>query len=178
DPNFSGNHRKNMMRSVNESLKRLKTDYLDILWLHAWDYTTPIEEVMRGLNDLVSQGKVHYLGISDTPSWVVATANTLAHFRGYTEFTGLQVEYSLLQRTTERRLISMANHFGMTITPWAPLAGGALTGKYLANQNGGRLKPDSKRLSTQAAEVVQEVVNIAAELSVSPAAVALNWVRQ
>jgi len=108
DVNASGNHRKNMMRSVEHSLKRLNTEYIDLLWLHIWDNTTPIEEVMRGLEDLVRMGKVHYIGISDTPAWIVAKANTLADLRGWTNFVGLQIEYSLIQRTPERDLIPMA----------------------------------------------------------------------
>jgi aryl-alcohol dehydrogenase-like predicted oxidoreductase len=97
--NASGNHRKNMMQAVEASLRRLQTDYIDLLWLHVWDFTTPIEEVMRGFDDLVRQGKVLYAGISDTPAWIVASANTLAQLRGWTPFVGLQIEYSLRERT-------------------------------------------------------------------------------
>jgi len=125
DVNNGGNHRKNMMRSVHESLKRLNTDYIDLLWLHAWDALTPIEEVMRGLDDLVSAGTVHYIGISDTPAWIISRANTLAEWRGWTPLVALQLEYNLLQRTPERDLIPMANALGLALTPWAPLAGGA-----------------------------------------------------
>ncbi|MCW5518156.1 aldo/keto reductase [Muriicola sp. Z0-33] len=132
DPNFSGNHRKNLMRSVESSLERLDTDYIDLLWVHAWDFLTPVEEVMRGLNDLVSAGKVHYIGVSDTPAWIVAKANTLASHRGWSSFVALQAEYNLLQRDAERDLIPMAQSMGLALTPWAPLAGGALTGKYLS----------------------------------------------
>jgi len=112
DPNFSGNHRKNLVQSVNASLKRLNTDYIDLLWVHAWDFLTPVEEVMRGLDDLVRQGTVLYVGVSDTPAWIVAQANTLADLRGWTRFVGLQIQYSLVERTPERDLLPMARAFG------------------------------------------------------------------
>ncbi|HWX17956.1 MAG TPA: aldo/keto reductase, partial [Chthoniobacterales bacterium] len=105
DPNAGGNHRKNMMQAVEASLKRLKTDYIDLYWVHIWDQITPVEEVMRGLDDLVRQGKVLYVGISDAPAWWIAQANTLASLRGWSPFVGLQIEYSLLERTVERELI-------------------------------------------------------------------------
>lgn len=177
DPNYSGNHRKNLLRSVEGSLRRLNTDFIDLLWLHAWDFTTPIEEVMRGLDDLVSTGKVHYIGISDTPAWVVAQANTLAALRGWTAFCGLQIEYSLLQRSAERELIPMARAFGMTVTPWAPLAGGALTGKYLRRELG-RIAPDSERRNEPSNRITQGLADLASELGYNPAQVALNWIRQ
>lgn len=179
DPNYSGNHRKNMMRSVEASLQRLQTDYIDLLWVHAWDGMTPVEEVMRGLDDLVSQGKVHYIGVSDTPAWIVSRANTMAELRGWSAFVALQVEYSLLQRTPERDLLPMAHALGMSMTAWAPLAGGALTGKYLDQQEEpNRLSAESKRLNDHNSDIARKVVAIASELHVSPAQVALNWVRQ
>src|ERR1700710_680457 len=144
NPNASGNSRKNMMRSVEDSLKRLKTDFIDVLYLHIWDDITPIDEVLRGLDDLIKQGKVTYAAISDTPAWVIAKGNTLAELMGWSQFIALQVEYSLLARTAERELIPMAKHFGMTVTPWAPLGGGVLTGKYL-NGDTGRIKEGSVR---------------------------------
>ncbi len=177
DPNFSGNHRKNLMRSVHESLKRLKTDHIDLLWVHAWDNTTPVEEVMRGLDDLVSQGKVHYIGISDTPAWIVSHANTLADWRGWSRFVALQVEYSLIQRTPERDLLPMAKAFDLAVTPWAPLAGGALSGKYLKGEKG-RVPENSIRINERNAQIAQVVVSIAEDLGVSPAQVALNWLLQ
>src|ERR1700736_2608889 len=130
DPNAGGNHRKNMMQAVEASLKRLKTDYIDLYWVHIWDQITPVEEVMRGLDDLVRQGKVLYVGISDAPAWWIAEANTLAHFRGWSPFVGLQIEYSLIERTVERELIPMAKALNIGVTAWSPLAGGVLTGKY------------------------------------------------
>lgn len=177
NPNASGNNRKNMMRSVEESLKRLKTDFIDVLYLHIWDDITPIDEVVRGLDDLIRQGKVNYAAISDTPAWVVAKGNTLAELMGWSQFIALQVEYSLIQRTPERELIPMARHYGMTVTPWAPLAGGALTGKYLRGENG-RVKPESNRRDSNSERITREVMAIAEELHVEPAHVALAWMMQ
>ncbi|MGF7077519.1 aldo/keto reductase [Mucilaginibacter sp. 3215] len=174
NPNASGNNRKNMMRSVEESLKRLKTDFIDVLYLHIWDNITPIDEVLRGLDDLIKQGKVTYAAISDTPAWVVSKGNTLAELMGWSQFIALQVEYSLLARTAERELIPMAKHYGMTVTPWAPLAGGALTGKYLRGEPG-RVKPESNRRNDRAKTITEVVVGIAAELGVSESHVALQW---
>lgn len=177
DPNFSGNHRKNLMRSVEESLKRLRTDFIDLLWVHAWDYTTRVDEVMRGLDDLVRMGKVHYIGVSDTPAWIVSQANTLADLRGWAAFAGLQIEYSLIERTPERDLLPMAKAFDLAITPWASLGSGVLTGKYL-NKESGRLKENSIKLTEKNQKIAQEVVAIANELGVSAAQVAINWTRQ
>jgi aryl-alcohol dehydrogenase-like predicted oxidoreductase len=174
DPNFSGNHRKNMMRSVEESLKRLDTDYIDLLWVHAWDGTTPIEEMMRGLNDLVTSGKVNYIGISDTPAWVVAQANTIADWRGWNPFIALQVEYSLIQRTPERDLLPMAKALDLAITPWAPLAGGALSGKYLRGEKG-RVPDNSIRINERSQKITKVVIEIAEEIGASASQVAINW---
>ena len=177
NPNASGNNRKNMMRSVEASLQRLQTDYIDVLYLHIWDWITPMDEVLRGLDDLVSQGKINYAAISDTPAWLVAKGNTLAEFMGWTPFVALQVEYSLLQRTPERELIPMAKHFGMTVTPWAPIAGGALTGKYLKGDHG-RIKEGSKRLNENSVRITKEVMAIAEEMEVAASQVALKWTMQ
>jgi aryl-alcohol dehydrogenase-like predicted oxidoreductase len=132
DPNSGGNHRKNMVQTVEQSLKRLGFDAIDLLYLHAWDGTTPVEEVMRAFDDLVRAGKVHYIGISDTPAWQVARMQTLADLRGWAPFVALQVEYNLVQRTAERDLLPMARALGLGVTPWSPLASGVLTGKYTA----------------------------------------------
>ena len=177
NPNASGNNRKNMMRSVEESLKRLNTDFIDVLYLHIWDNITPVDEVLRGLDDLIKQGKVNYAAISDTPAWVVAKGNTMAELMGWSQFIALQVEYSLLARTPERELIPMAKHFGMTVTPWAPLGGGALTGKYLRGEQG-RIKPESNRLNERSTGITKAVVAIAEELVVSPGNIALKWTMQ
>ena len=175
--NASGNNRKNMMRSVEESLKRLNTDFIDLFYLHIWDNLTPMDEVLRGLDDLVKQGKVNYIGISDTPAWLVSQAQTMAELMGWSRFVALQVEYSLLQRTPERELIPMAKHYNLTVTPWAPLAGGALTGKYTKGDTG-RLPKESKRLNERAAKITEEVMAIAKELNVQPSSVALKWTMQ
>lgn len=177
DPNFAGNHRKNLMRSVRNSLERLKTDYIDLLWIHAWDFTTQPEEVMRGLDDLVSRGIVHYIGVSDTPAWMVSRCNTLAELRGWSKFAALQVEYNLLQRSPEADLLPMAKALDLAVTPWAPLAGGALTGKYLKNDSG-RVKENSERRSERALDIAAKVVEIADRLDASPAMVAIQWTRQ
>lgn len=178
DLNYCGNHRKNMIRSVEKSLKRLGTDFIDLLWVHMWDSTTPVEEVMRGLDDLVSQGKVHYIGISDTPAWIISHGNTIAEFRGWSKFIALQIEYSLIQRTPERDLIPMAKHFGLTVTPWAPLAGGVLTGKYLEGKENGRVKEESIRRNERSQGIAKAVVEVAESLGVSPAQVATQWTMQ
>jgi len=177
NPNASGNNRKNMMRSVEESLKRLRTDFIDILYLHIWDDLTPIDEVMRGLDDLIKQGKVIYAAISDTPAWIVSKGNTIAELMGWSQFVALQVEYSLLQRTPERDLIPMAKHFDMTLTPWAPLAGGALTGKYLRGDKG-RIKEGSNRLNENSQRITKEVIAVAEKVGVQPSHVALKWTMQ
>lgn len=175
--NACGNNRKTMMRSVEASLKRLNTDYIDLFYLHIWDNLTPVDEILRGLDDLVRQGKVLYIGISDTPAWVVSKANTLAELMGWSQFIGLQVEYSLIQRTVERELIPMAQHYNMTVLPWAPLAGGALSGKYLRGERG-RIKEGSTRLNERSTNIAREVVAIADELGVDASNVALKWLMQ
>ena len=130
DPNAGGNARKNMIQAVEASLRRLRTDYIDLYWVHAWDKLTPIEEVMRAFDDLVRSGKVLYVGVSDYPASKVAQANTLAELRGWSSFVGLQILYNLVSRDAERELIPMARDLGLGVTPWSPLARGVLTGKY------------------------------------------------
>ncbi len=182
DVSYSGNSRKNMMQSLEASLKRLGTDYIDLYWLHAWDFTTHVDEVMRSLDDMVRQGKILYIGISDTPAWIVSRANTMADLMGWTPFTALQIEYSLLQRTPERDLLPMAKTLDLAVTPWGVLGGGALTGKFSRHGNKaeleGRTRPDSKRRSEWAMKIAKEVDAIADEIGCSSAHVAINWVRQ
>jgi aryl-alcohol dehydrogenase-like predicted oxidoreductase len=186
DPNAGGNQRKNMMQSVEASLKRLKTDYIDLYWLHVWDFTTPVEEVMRAFDDLVSQGKVLYIGISDAPAWIVSRANTLAELRSWTQFVGLQIEYSLIERTSERELLPMARELDLAVTAWSPLAGGLLTGKYRQSNNADK---QEKRLEhpmmaplvdidERKQAIAATVVEIAEAIGKTPAQVALNSVRQ
>ena len=164
DPNAAGNHRKNLVPSLEESLRRLRTDYIDLYWVHMWDRHTPVAETMRALDDAVRAGKIRYIGISDAPAWIVAQANTLADWRGWTPFAGLQVPYSLLRRDAERELLPMAESFGLTVAAWGPLGHGALT-------RSGGAPPDRE------AAVVAVVHDVAGELGVSPAQVALAWTR-
>jgi aryl-alcohol dehydrogenase-like predicted oxidoreductase len=171
DINCGGNHRKNMCRSLDESLRRLNTGFIDVYWLHVWDFLTPIEEIMRGLEDLVRSGKVLYIGVSDTPAWVIARANMLAELRGWAQFIGIQIEYNLIERGAERDLLPMARDLGLGIAAWAPLAGGVLTGKYF--QVNGELEiTDSRRgewlngdrLNDKALRISQAVVEVASAL--------------
>jgi aryl-alcohol dehydrogenase-like predicted oxidoreductase len=187
DPNAAGNQRKNMFQAVDASLKRLQTDYIDLYWVHIWDQITPVEEVMRGLDDLVRQGKILYVGISDAPAWWVSQANTLAGFRGWSPFIGLQIEYSLMERTVEQELIPMAKALNVGVTAWSPLAGGVLTGKYHsqgtsdpagdpARLNSAMMKdfmPDQQRSE----RVVAAVKAVANETGHSMPQVALAWLR-
>ena len=177
DVSFSGNSRKNLFRSVEASLDRLNTDYIDLLWVHAWDFTTPVEEVMRGLDDLIKTGLIHYIGISDTPAWIVSQANTMADLKSWTKFIGLQIEYSLIERTPERDLLPMAKALNIGVTPWASLGGGVLTGKYLKKQKG-RIEENHPRRNERNTKIAREVVKVAKELGVSSAQVAINWTRQ
>jgi aryl-alcohol dehydrogenase-like predicted oxidoreductase len=177
DPNAAGNHRKNLRASLDTSLRRLRTDYLDVYWVHMWDRHTPIEETMRALDEAVQAGKVLYVGISDAPAWVVARAQTLAQWHDWSPFAGLQVPYSLLQRDIERELLPMAESLGLGVTAWSPLAGGVLSGKYTradAVPDGGtRLAADS--LSTRDHAVARVVQEVADELGATPSQVAIAW---
>jgi aryl-alcohol dehydrogenase-like predicted oxidoreductase len=187
DPNAGGNARKNMMQSVSASLERLRADYIDLYWVHAWDMLTPIDEVMRALDDLVRSGRVHYVGVSDFPAWKVSEANTLSDLRGWSPFVGLQVEYSLAERDVERELIPMARDLKLGVTPWSPLAGGLLTGKYSRGDlDASELEPGERpkdrrqmvqsRLTERRLLIADAVAEVAAEVGHSPAQVALRWV--
>ena len=180
DVNACGNHRKNLFQAVEASLKRLGTDYIDLLWLHIWDSLTPMEEVMRAFDDLVRMGKVLYIGISDSPAWIVSQANTLATLRGWTPFIGLQIEYSLKERTPERELLPMAKALNIGVTAWSPLGGGVLTGKYnQPNPVDGRLSMTDQpfQILDRDLKIAETVLEIAREIGKSPAQVALNWLR-
>jgi aryl-alcohol dehydrogenase-like predicted oxidoreductase len=178
DVNASGNNRKNMMDAVHASLKRLGTDYIDLYWVHARDYTTPIEEVMRGLDDLVRQGKILYAGISDTPAWEVSRANMLATLRGWTPFVGLQIRYSLLDRAVERELLPMARALDLAVTPWDTLGSGILTGKYNRDSGVRGRAALRGRITDRDLAIAAEVIQVSEKIGRSPAQVALNWVRQ
>jgi aryl-alcohol dehydrogenase-like predicted oxidoreductase len=183
DPNAAGNHRKSMVQAVEASLKRLQTDYIDLYWVHIWDQITPFEEVMRGLDDLVRQGKVLYVGISDAPAWWIAQANTLARLRGWSPFVGLQIEYSLIERTVERELIPMARALNLGLTAWSPLAGGVLTGKYHGHGSSepGRMSGDMMKEflpeQQRTERIVSAVKAVSDEVGRSMAQVALAWLR-
>jgi aryl-alcohol dehydrogenase-like predicted oxidoreductase len=183
DPNAAGNHRKSMVQAVEASLKRLKTDYIDLYWVHIWDQITPVEEVMRGLDDLVRAGKVLYVGISDAPAWWIAQANTLAHLRGWSPFIGLQIEYNLIERTVERELIPMAKALNIGVTAWSPLSRGVLTGKYhgQGSSEPGRMSSDMMKEympeQQRSDRVVAAVKTVSDEIGRSMAQVALAWLR-
>lgn len=175
DPNFGGNHRKNMMRSVEGSLQRLGTDHIDLLYLHMWDAMTPVEEVMRALDDLVRAGKVLYVGISDTPAWVVSQANVLAELRGWSRFVAMQAPYSLADRALERDLLPMSEAHQMSVLAWGVLEGGELTGKYNApTDEPKRSKDTSERIKS----VASRLMDLADQIGRTPSQVAINWVRQ
>jgi aryl-alcohol dehydrogenase-like predicted oxidoreductase len=189
DPNAGGNHRKSLRQSVEGSLRRLGTDHLDLLWIHAWDFTVAAEEAMRALDDVVAQGKVLHVGISDAPAWTVAQANTVAALRGWSPFVALQVEYSLATRDAERDLLPMARAFGLAVLPWSPLAGGLLAGKYteadLRRQQerlAAKTMPDPLAspervvpLTAKRLEIAAAVTAVARAIGKTPAQVALRW---
>ena len=179
DPNGGGSGRKAVINACENSLRRLQTDYIDLYWLHIWDANTPIEETMAALDDLVRAGKVRYLGVSDTPAWKVAQAHLIARFRGWSAFVGLQIEYSLLERTVEQELVPMASEFGLGITPWSPLKSGVLSGKYTRRNNGqadsGRGAMIEGSLNEKTFEVIDELEIIAKAHETSVASVALAW---
>ncbi|WP_412518575.1 aldo/keto reductase [Actinomadura madurae] len=187
DPNARGAHRKNLSASVENSLRRLNTDYIDLLYLHVWDSTTPVEEILRGMDDLVRQGKVLYVAISNAPAWQVSRMQAIADLRGWSPLIALQIEYNLIERTGERDLIPMAREMGLGVVPYSPLAGGLLTGKYsrddliaanVASADGTRKSFNSSTLGTVTernlaiADVVKEV---AAQQGCTPAQIGLAW---
>ncbi len=185
DPNGGGNHRKNLVQSLEESLDRLGTDYVDLYWVHAWDPLTPVEETMRALDDVVRAGKVLYVGVSDTPAWAVSRANALAEWRGWSPFVGLQIPYSLIERTPERELLPMAEALEITVTPWGTLGGGVLTGKYRSRDK----RPRDSRygedtvwgdvyVTDRNIAIAGEVETVASEIGRTPSQVAIAWARQ
>jgi aryl-alcohol dehydrogenase-like predicted oxidoreductase len=179
DPNGGGSHRKAVIGALEESLRRLQTDYIDLYWMHFHDRHTPIDETMRTLDDLVRSGKVRYIGFSDTPAWLCARAQTLAEFKNWTPLVALQIEYSLLERTVEGDLIPMARELGMGVTPWSPLKGGVLSGKYTRDHQPppGRGEWVSNHLKARAFDIVDVLIKVGKEAGISPAQVALAWVQ-
>ena len=182
--NGGGNGRKNLMRAVEGSLKRLQTDYLDMFYVHAWDQLTPVEEVMRTLDDLVRAGKVRHIGLSDVPAWYAARAQTLAEWRGYEPVAALQMQYSLVERNIEHEYQRMATELGMGITVWSPLASGLLAGRYRRDGAAeGRLaamqgngNPAFQHLTERNFQIVDELEKVADEVGRPMAQVALNWI--
>lgn len=179
DPNGGGAGRGSIRAQLEESLRRMRTDYLDLYWMHNWDRGTPIEETMRALDDLVREGKIRYIGFSNAPAWVTAQAQTMASLRGWTPLIALQVEYSLLARTVEGEIAPLAEDQGMALVPWSPLKNGYLSGKYRR----GAQAADSARAGllgdpTDAEyDVIEAVAAVAEELEATPAAVSLAWLR-
>ena len=181
DPNGGGSGRKAIVSAAENSLRRLQTDYIDLYWLHCWDVNTPIDETMAALDDLVRAGKVRYLGVSDTPAWKIAEANITARFRGWSQFIGLQIEYSLLERSVEQELVPMARELGLGITPWSPLKSGVLSGKYTRatagqkqSDRGGFVDP---HLTEKTYDLVDQLAEIARQRETTVARVALAWVQ-
>lgn len=173
--NEGGNSRKSMLRSVEKSLKRLQTDYIDLLYLHMWDFMTPVEEVLRAMDDLVRSGKVLYVGFSDTPAWVISYAVALAERYGWARPVAAQVPYNFANRDAERAILPMARTYGLTVTAWGLLSGGGLTGKY--NQ----VDEQAKRyegVSEKTREIAASLGSLAEELGQTPAQIAINWANQ
>ena len=179
DPNGGGAGRKAIIQQCEESLRRLQTDYIDLYWMHVWDHNTPIDETLRALQDLVSSGKVRYIGVSDTPAWKVAQAQMLAEMKGWSPFIGLQIEYSLLERTVEGELMPMARELGLGVTPWSPLKSGVLSGKYRRGQENNSDRGDwaNMWMTEETFKVIDVLLEAAEALDSTPARVALNWVQ-
>ncbi len=188
DPNASGNHRKNMVQAVEDSLRRLGTDYIDLYYLHIWDRRTPVEEILRGFDDLVRAGKIIHAGISDTPAWQISRMQAIAELRGWSPFIALQIPYSLAERTVEREFMPMALEMGLGVLPWSPLGGGVLTGKYsredlkaqasfeMGNLNSRRnINLATGRLNERNLDIADVVAAVASEMGRTPAQVALAW---
>jgi aryl-alcohol dehydrogenase-like predicted oxidoreductase len=182
DPNAGGSSRKSVIEACDHSLRRLQTDYIDLYWLHNWDVHTPIDETMAALEDLVRSGKVRYVGVSDTPAWKIAQANVTAQFRGWSAFIGLQIEYSLLERSVEQELVPMAQELGLGITPWSPLKSGVLSGKYTRSSANGIKADRSAIMGTHLNErtfaLVDELEIIAKSHDSTVARVALAWLQK
>jgi len=186
NPNASGNHRKNMVLSVEDSLRRMQTDYIDLLYLHMWDFRTPVDEILRAFDDLVRAGKVLYIGLSDTPAWQASRMQAIAELRGWTQFCALQICYSLVERTVEREMIPMAKEMGMGVSPWAPLGQGVLTGKYTRDDliGAGSMDDISSRkainavtgkLTARNLDIADVAVEVAKEIGCTPAQLAVAW---
>lgn len=176
DINGGGNHRRNLRRSLEQSLDRLRTDHIDLYWVHIWDQDTPLEETMRALDDAVRAGKILYVGISDAPAWVVARANTLAEWRDWSPFVGLQLQYSLLERNIERELLPMADALNLSVAAWAPLARGILSGKFTRTTDTPR-QTRAGEVTDEQLTVARAVDAVADDLGVTSSQVAIAWTR-
>jgi aryl-alcohol dehydrogenase-like predicted oxidoreductase len=178
----TGNSRKNMVRAVEESLKRLNTDHIDLFWAHISDGVTPMEEILRGFDDLVRAGKIHYAGLSNFPAWRIARADVLAEVRGFSPIAAIQVEYSLAERSAERELLPMAEALGLAATLWSPLGGGFLTGKYRGNDDNNRAAKLGMLVhaekSARETALLDTLLAVASEIGVSPTHVAIAWLRE
>ncbi|ENN85648.1 oxidoreductase [Rhizobium freirei PRF 81] len=184
-PNAAGNGRKNILRAVEGSLKRLNTDHIDLYLMHCWDRLTPPEEVMRTFDDLVRSGKVLHVGLSDVPAWYASRAQAVAEHRGYEPISALQLEYSLAERNIENEFVPFGTRYGAGIMAWSPLASGLLSGKYRASggqQTEGRLEtvrgttnPGFQKFTERNWAIVAELEKVSAELGRSMAQVAVNW---
>jgi aryl-alcohol dehydrogenase-like predicted oxidoreductase len=177
DPNAAGNHRKSLRRSLDQSLRRLRTDHIDLLWVHIWDPDTPIEETMRALDEVVRAGKVLYVGLSDAPAWVLARAQTLAEWRDWSPFIGLQVPYNLLERDVERELLPAATALGISVAAWSPLAQGILTGRYTRAREGAPTATRRGEVTDHQKSVARAVDAVADDLGVTSSQVAIAWTR-
>ena len=180
DPNAFGGSLKHMRRSVESSLQRLNTDYIDILWFHSWDFITGADELMRSLSQLVSEGKVLYLGLSNAPSWLLAQANTLAQQHGWPRFAAVQLEYSLAQRSIEPEFFTLMDAFDLNLSAWSPLGGGILTGKYQSKAGADKARFTHLGMDVSQAHqpLLAEVTRVAAELGCSLPQLALAWIRR
>lgn len=179
DPNAAGMHRKSLTRSLDASLQRLGVDYIDLYFVHWWDFTTPVEEVQRALDDAVRAGKILHVGLSDVPAWVVSRAQAFHDLRGLVPVSAMQLEYSLVQRSIEREHLPLAQAHDIGVTAWSPLAGGILTGKYTrGTADAGSNRMDSMQLQPldeRNRAIAQAVDKIADELGATSGQVALAW---
>jgi aryl-alcohol dehydrogenase-like predicted oxidoreductase len=181
DPNAAGMHRKSLVQSLDASLKRLGLDYIDLYWVHWWDFTTPVEEVHRALDDAVRAGKILHIGLSDVPAWVVSRAQAFSDLRGYAPIAAMQLEYSLVQRSIEREHLPLAKTYDIGVTAWSPLAGGILSGKYTgaAPKGEGPQRMDSMQLQPldeRNRAIAQRLAAVAERLGARPSQVALAWI--
>ncbi|MGW5718364.1 aldo/keto reductase [Amycolatopsis sp. NPDC003865] len=176
DPNAGGNGRKHMIRALEASLRRLGTDYVDLFLLHTWDRLTPVEEVVRTLDDLVRAGKIRYAGLSDVPAWYAARAQSVAEANSFGPMINLQLPYSLVQRQIETEHVPMGQELGLGVTAWSPLAGGFLTGKYRDGGPGRFADPDAQTWTDHDWQLLKPLEEVAGKLGVTMAQVAINWV--